>query len=154
MYDKFSEVRLVNLGGVNFKSSRYEIWSGGKLIKSDSTPTSININTLNSESPAQDGIEFMIDSFLNEAILARKTYFDIGYTSIDRIRYAIIPNRSNCEGDVGYDSFIINSPIRTRENKIFNKNEPYAAGLFLVNGILDKVTFSVSLSRVLIEFYR
>lgn len=154
MYDKFSEVRLVNLGRVNFESSRYEIWSGGKLIKSDSIPTSILINTLSSESPTPDGIEFVINSFLNESILARKTFFDIGYTSVDRVRYAIIPNRSNCEGDVGYDSFIANSPIRTREHKVFNKNEPYAAGLFLVNGVLDKITFSVSLSRVLIEFYR
>ncbi len=145
---------MVNLGQVNFRSSRYEIWSGGKLIKSDSIPTSILINTLSSESPTLDGIEFVINSFLNETILARKLFFDIGYTSVDRVRYAIIPNRSNCSGDVGYDSFIANSPIRTREHKVFNKNEPYTSGLFLVNGVLDKITFSVSLSRVLIEFYK
>ncbi len=154
MYDKFNEVKIVNLGIVDFESSRYEIWSGGKLIKADSIPTSIRFNTLTSDEPKQDGIEVIINSFLNEAVIPKKTYFDIGYTSLDRIRYAIIPRSSNCQGDVGFDSFLANSPIRTREHKNFNKNEPYAAGLFLINGVLDKVTFSVSLSRILIEFYR
>ena len=147
-------MKVVNLGTVNFESSRYEIWSGGKLIKADSIPTSIRINTLTSDEPIQDGIEVIINSFLNEAIIPKKTYFDIGYTVLDRIKYAIIPTTSNCQGDVGFDTFIANSPIRTRGHKTFNKNEPYAASLFLINGVLDKVTFSVSLSRILIEFYR
>lgn len=154
MYDKFKESKLVNLGQFDFESSRYEIWSGGKLIKAEAIPTSIHFNTLTSESPLQNGIEVIINSFLNEAIIPKKTYFDIGYTALDRIRYAIIPSSSNCQGDVGFDSFLANSPIRTREHKDFNKNEPYAAGLFLINGVLDKVTFSISLSRILIEFYR
>lgn len=154
MYDKFNENRLVNLGKVNFNSSRYEIWSGGKLIKSGNANTSILINTLSDENPKQDGVEITVNSLISSELLASKVFFDVCYTSLDRVRYAIIPNSSNCQGDVGYDSFLAYSPIRTREYKCFNKNEPYAAGLFLINGVLDKITFSVSLSRVLIEFYK
>lgn len=154
MYDKFNESILVNLGKVNFNSSRYEIWSGGKLIKSGNANTSILINTLSDENPKLNGVEITVNSLISNEILASKVFFDIGYTSLDRIRYAIIPNSSNCQGDVGFDSFLAYSGIRTREHKDFNKNEPYAAGLFLINGVLDKITFSVSLSRVLIEFYK
>lgn len=154
MYDKFKENTIVNLGEIDFESSRFEIWSGGKLLKDASARSTIYIKALTPDGSTQDGIEVVISSFFNEEAVAKKIYFDISYTAIDRIRCATIPKTSNCQGDVGFDSFLAHSQIRTREHKDFNKNEPYAAGLFSVGGILEKVTFSFSLSKLLIEFYR
>ncbi len=153
MYDKFSERQYVTLGQFQFTSSKYEIWSGGQLIKSANVPTTISFNTLASNFPSENGIEVSLSTFLPENVIANKMYFDVGYTNNDRILLGIIPNSSNCEKNDSFEAFVAYAPLKTRQYKAFKNNEPHACSLFFINGIPNKVTFSIALSKVLIEFY-
>jgi hypothetical protein len=153
MYDKFNERRYVSLGAFQFSSSHYEIWSGGQLVKSDKIQSIISFKTLASDFPSEDGIEVSLSTFLPIAVIANKLYFDVGYTNNDRVLLGIIPNSSNCEHNDSFKAFVTYAPLRTRQQKIFRINEPHACSVFFINGIPSKVTFSIALSKMLIEFY-
>ena len=154
MYDEFTGRHIVSIGAFQFVSSRYEVWSGGKMISSDEDESVLSYATDASKFPTENGIEISVSSNLDESIIAKKIFFDVGYTNKDRILFAIIPSQSNCDHIDSFKSFVINAPFHTRHEKKFNSNEPHACSIFLKNGSIDKITFSTALSRILLEFYK
>lgn len=153
MYDKYSGIQIINLGEYTFESSRYEVWTGGQMVKSASIPTSISLKTIGGKIPSLNVIEISLSTFLPESLIAHKMSFDISYTGTDRILVTIVAANTNCEDYDSYKLFRNLSPTITRQEKLFKINEPYACSIFSINNIPDKITFAVPLSKLLIEFY-
>ena len=153
-YDKFEKRQFVDFEQINFISKRYEMWSGGKMISSDFTSTIITITNLKEESFIENKIEVILKTSIDNSIIMNNFYFDVAYTNSDRILFGIIPQTSNCDDNNSYSGFVNYAPLKTRLHKAFKTNEPHACSLFLIQGNPDKITFSIALSKMLIEFYK
>lgn len=155
MYDKRESFHIAQEAiSFVFRTSRYEIWSGGKLI--DEGRVNGHIQCMPSLfSKAQSEIKFFD---LPEKLNVRHTLlFDITFTSNDRIYLATVPRQSNINH---YDSFMnfktnvpIGFPIETREKRDFDINEPYVCSVFTIDSTVKKVSFSFGNSPRLLEFY-
>jgi len=154
MFDTYNERRIVNFDKFNFVSNRFEIWSAGAMVDSGNIVTEISILNTSQESHQENKIAVSINSKLNDTILAKNLNFDIAYTNNDRILLGIIPQASNCDDNESFAAFVNFAPIRTRVQKTFKNNEPHACSLFLTQSRIEKITFSIALSKMLIEFYK
>lgn len=153
-YDRFEKRQFVDFEQIKFISKRYEIWSGGKMISNDFTPTILSITKLKEESFIENKIEVILKTNIDNSIIMKNFYFDVAYTNSDRILLGIIPQTSNCDDNNSYSGFVNYAPLKTRLHKTFKTNEPHACSLFLIQGNPDKITFSIALSKILIEFYK
>lgn len=153
MYDKYSERQFVNIGHNNFRSERYEVWSEGELVDTCITPTIVTFETISDISPLEDSILVAVESSISEKYLGKNFSFDVAYSNGDRILLGIIAKETNCQSFNDYQVFVMSAPFITRTKKIFKQNEPFACSIFMMSGQPDKITFTVPLSRCLVEFY-
>jgi len=152
MFDKHSGRQVINFGDFSFNSKRFEVWQGGQMINSGDLKTTINFETL-SQRPSIACIRVSLSTLLLETILAHSFYFDISFTSNDRIFAAIVPDKSNCENYNSYAAFKSTALGITRPSKTFEFNEPYVCSIFTINNIPNKITFGLPIAQSLIEFY-
>lgn len=153
MYDKQSDGEIVPIDVLRFKSTNYEIWKGGFMIEKADMATSIEIISNSAAAITVDGIDVKIETDLSEDEIRHRMKFDVAVTSRDRFLLCIVPSDSNAVVISSFKRFLSLVPFRTREHKSFASNEPHACSIFFVNGNPEKITFTVTLSETLIEFY-
>ncbi len=153
MVDKYRNRELINLGKFKFYSKRFEVWSGGKMIDAGNELSLLSFETLTYKNPSQNSILVEINSSLNTNHLSKINLFDTAYTNIDRILLGTIARTSNYYNYSDYIAFVSNAPFFTRDLKIFEHNDPFACSIFKNQGIIEKITFTTTGTKSLIEFY-
>ncbi|WP_157209258.1 hypothetical protein [Mariniflexile maritimum] len=140
MYDRFGTNQILEKQNFSFNPSRYEIWIGGKEVKNGNTNKLISANVIKVSGIEKMEINIKDSKLENE--ISEFNIFDQFITSGDRLILLIIPKITNVE-NVAFGVFR-NTIGSTRNEKNFKKNEPFACSLFLINGIISKMSFSFS----------
>ena len=154
MYDKRTPFQVIEKGlNFNYKPSKFEVWSGGKLIDSGQFSGLIKCEQKGLKSR---NIVVSILKSVEEIEIDHILDFDLSYTSGDRIYLATVPKRSNISDYPSFQSFVSNVPlgfnIITRQEKEFRENEPYVCSIFTMNNNVVKVSFSFGINPRLLEF--
>ena len=149
MFDNFEPFQGVRKQNLTFQPSRYEIWIGGKMVNSGKTNHFINAKVINIDGTEKMEVNFDDKTLHNE--LAQSNIFDEFITANDRLQLIIVPLQTNVQnmGIMAFQTIL----GHTRPSKNFNRNEPYCCNLFIIQGIIAKVTFSYSNPEKLLEFY-
>jgi hypothetical protein len=140
-------------------ASRFEIWSGGKLIDSGEVVADLWVEHLYPQMETE-GLQITVRvkdlnkdriyKFINE-----RFFFDVAYATEDRLIVGIIPKESNIDSSTSYSGYINFAPFFTRESYVFNEKTPFCCSLFFSeDDELSKVTYSNGLNNTLIEFYK
>lgn len=130
-WDKFPSNLAETLGPIEkksfvFKYSRFEVWQGGRCIKSENTSGQIIANVERGQLLVK--IE---DSAVNNYIIRQFSFGEIS-TNGDRIMWS-------------KDIF--------NNNEETERNNPDISSLFFQQGVLSKVTFTIHDPNILVEFY-
>ncbi|WP_295676729.1 hypothetical protein [uncultured Mucilaginibacter sp.] len=149
MFDKHTDRKELNKQPFYFQPSRYELWIDGNLLNSGKTDHEIRATVISEHGEEKIKINFD-DSKLHHEI-KQFNVFDKFMTSNDRLQLITIPADTNADC-VGL-SMMQRLVGATRQEKNFDRNEPYCCNLFTINGIISKVTFSYSNPEKLLEFY-
>ena len=149
MFDKFGTNQIVEKQNFTFNPDRYEIWIGGNEVNNGNTNKLISANVINSGGSEKMEINFKDSRLENE--ISEIIVFDQFITSGDRLILLTIPEITNVENI----AFVIfrRTIGATRKEKNFKKNEPFACSLFLINGIIAKISFSFSNPEKQIIFF-
>jgi hypothetical protein len=150
MYDKFEPFQLLNKQDFGFFPNRYEIWQGGQMIGNGKTNNPIIATVTNIGGEDKVVVTFIDDNLNNQ--LAKQNIFDQFVTSSDRLQLLTVPEQSNAANNMAIQMFKMTIGA-TRAFKNFSSNEAYCCNLFILNGKIDKITFSLSSPDKLIEFY-
>ena len=150
MYDKFENNIQLAMQEIVFHPKRYEIWMNSSLIDTGKTTELIVFQPFKSEGKT------LMKTNIRDFALHRKIMnsfdFDIFFTNSERLMLLTLPKNQEKNDCVGLKMFRLNmSP--TRILKSFTANEPYCSSLFLIKGVINKVTFSFNYPERLIEFY-
>jgi len=149
MFDKFEPFKVVQKYNFTFQPTRFEMWIGGKMVANGEINSTIFAKIVTVDGDEKMEISFD-DSKLNNE-LSNKTIFDRFVTATDRLQLITVPNETNSE-NIGIMMFKMTIGA-TRQNKNFNRNEPYCCNLFYQQGKIVKITFSYSNPEKLLEFY-
>ena len=153
MYDNYNERQLVTLGNFNYQSTRFEVWSGGKMIDTESLDTVVKLKTISNSNPSENSIEIEIISSSIMKHLPFKFSFDTAYSNGNRILLGIMAEKTNYDNYDSYSVFKSIAPFITRSEKKFDLNEPFACSLFTIQGQIAKITFTTAGTKSLVEFY-
>lgn len=149
MFDRFGTNQVIEKQNFAFNPSRYEIWIGGQEVKNGNTNKLISANVVNSG--GLEKMEVNINEYSLEKEIGEKSVFDQFITSGDRLVLLTIPEITNVE-NVAFGLFR-NTIGATTKEKNFKKNEPFACSLFLINGVIAKMSFSFSNPEKQIIFF-
>lgn len=150
MYDKFTGHHDIEMQKLEFQSVRYEVWMNATLVDSGSTtslllflPTTINEKTV---------MRVMMPDSRLSSHLIQSFDFDYFFTQGNRLMMLTLPANQSNKDCIGLTS--MRSTIKpSRQHKIFDSNEPYCCSLFLIEGKINKIAFSLNSPEKLIEFY-
>ena len=119
------------------------------MVSSGKTSHLVQADVVQVDGKEKLDVSFGDTSLHNE--LAKSNIFDEFVTAKDRLQLITIPAQTNAQnmGIMGFQ-MILGS---TRQQKNFNRNEPYCCNLFMQQGSIAKVTFSYSNPEKLLEFY-
>lgn len=151
MYDKFPPFKAVEKQSIVFHPYRYEIWMNGQLVKKGKTSASIKVDTVKLPNESDILLRTRIKDKQLSSEIINEFYFDLFFTAHDRLMLATVTTMRS-DDPAGLRSLQQIFPMNTR-NKKFLKNEPFCCSLFLLNGCIDKMTFSFGNPDKLIEFY-
>ena len=148
MYDKFESFRRMEMQRFNFIPVWYHIWVGGQKIQSSNSSAMIMANPIEVNGEQKMEVTIM-GSSLEEEIIER-IVFDAFISGTDRLQLITIPNETNVVSPaIQMFKMTIGSTIA---KKYFSKNEPFCCNLFLINGEIDRISFSFCNPDKLIEF--
>ena len=109
MYDKRTPFQVIEKGlNFNFKPSKFEVWSGGKLI--DRWQFSGLIKCEQKGLKSRNLVVTILKS-VEEIEIEPTLDFDLSYTSGDRIYLATVPKRCNISDYPSFQSFVSNVPL-------------------------------------------
>ena len=154
-WDKFKALQLIMKEPllfnrpIEFTPSRYMIWSRGKVVVEGITTETIKATVFDNGTPGKQFKVSIPDKKLHFEIL-ETIYYDEFVTSNDRLQMLTIPENTKT-GNTALSLFKMTLKA-TRAHKEFASNDPYCFNLFLLNGVISKVTFSFSNPDKLIEF--
>lgn len=151
-FDQFESGKYVKVKDFVFKPTRYEVWREGNKIKEGSIRGKINSNVRGEKEEYSTNILVEIEDAEKVGHILEKSIYDVCVTSMDRVQMLTIPKEKNSIECVGLAS-CRNGTGPTRRSKEFEKNEPYCCNLFLKDGNLSKITFSINRPEKLVEFY-
>ena len=145
MYDNYEPFEELKVFEFKFSSSTYRIWKDGKVVKEINKNITLHFSP---KSNTENSIKLQLSPSISE--MNEILDFDIFMTSTDRLQYYIIPQNSNANHPAieMYKSFL----GATRENMFFDEKTPFCCNLFLIKGVLQKISFSFSNPLILIEF--
>jgi hypothetical protein len=150
MYDKFEANIQLAMQEIVFQPKRYEIWMNARLVDSGKTIETVVFQPFKSEGKTLMKVNIK-DISLHTKIMSSFD-FDIFFTHTERLMLLTLPENKEKNDCAGLNMFRLNmSP--TRIAKSFAATEPYCSSIFLVNGVLNKITFSFNYPERLIEFY-
>lgn len=150
MFDTYEPFQQVQKQNFDFKPTRFEIWKGGKMVKSGATNSILRAKVTQDAEGERVVITYPDPNFSDE--LASTNTFDEFITGNDRLQLITIPHETNVE-NMAIKMFKMNIGA-TRQRKSFSSNEPFCCNLFLQNGGLTKLTFAFSNPDKLLEFYQ
>ena len=140
-------------------ATRFEIWSGGKMIESGAINADLWVEHLWPEM-ATEGFQITVrvKDENQEKIygyIHERFFLDIAFANHDRIIIGIIPNESNIENSSSFEGFLNFAPFFTREKYVFDEMHPFCCSLFFSQeNDLIKVSYSNGMNNTLIEFYK
>lgn len=148
-FDRFPSLQPIEFIEFDFAPDRFEVWQAGKMVNQGITFGRIEARKRNT---SQGELMSISLSSLNVSkYLSSTQNFDQFIANGDRLMYVTIPERFNVSSTaLNILQFTIGS---TRDWKEFSTTDAYCCSLFLLNGRLKKVTFSVPEPETLIEFY-
>jgi uncharacterized protein YdgA (DUF945 family) len=149
-WDKFEPFKGVQKQGFSFRPSRYETWIGGKMVDSGNVSANVSAKVVNQNSSEKMSVTFNEMNLEDE--ISSELFFDEFVTANDRLQLITIPNETNSE-NMGIMMFKMTIGA-TCQQKHFSSIEPYCCNLFLINGVISKITFSFSSPEKLIELYQ
>jgi hypothetical protein len=136
-----------------FRPTRFEVWRGGQKIKAGKTTSVVTIeleeNGLGYKDLGQMAVRHSEMALLD--FLTHDTWFDMYGAQGNRIVLLTIPSVTNA-GCIGMRTMQQRWP-HSRYKHNFESTEPFVCSLFMVNGQLTKVTFSLDNPETLVELY-
>lgn len=151
-FDQFESGKYVTVKDFVFRPKRYEVWREGDKIKEGKINNKVKSIVRGEEEEYSTNVLIEIEDSEKIGHIVRKSVYDVCVTSVDRVQMLTIPAEKNSVECVGLAS-CRNGTGPTRRSKEFEKNEPYCCNLFLKDGNLSKVTFSINRPEKLVEFY-
>ena len=145
-YDVVSEI---DLSQFNFKSSRYEIWKNGKLIKNGKIET--EFLGIPSASNISSMLKLKLINNNKEFELISNMFFDKLIKLNDRFVGISIPYNTDMD-DYALAMFRALYGA-TSGKKYFNNDEPYSCSIFYKNKKIAKIALNFNNSNRIIEFY-
>jgi len=151
-FDKFESGKYIKIRDFSFDPKRYEVWEDGDKIKEGEASGKILSSVRGEKENYSTDILVDIEDAEKIGHVRIQSIYDVCVTSTDRLQMLTIPREKNSVECVGLD-MCRNVTGPTRESKEFERNEPYCCNLFLKDGSLSKVTFSINRPEKLVEFY-
>jgi len=146
--DLFGKIKK---SGFSFIPSNYEIWMAGRCIKSGNAYGEIVAEIMKSEITKK--MIFQI-SFSDEELrndIAPLNEFDIFFKSSGRYMMVTIPSNKTNNDCIGLSSLRLMKGA-TRNQKLFDLNEPFGCSIFSTGEKLSKISFAFNNPEKLIEF--
>lgn len=145
MYDTYEPFEKLKVFEFKFLSKTYRIWKNGDIIKETNKDVNLHFAP---KSTNENNVKVQLKPSILE--MNEILDFDVFMTSTDRLQFYIIPENSNANHPAleMYKSFL----GTTRENILFDDKTPFCCNLFLIKGVLQKISFSFSNPVILIEF--
>lgn len=148
--DQLTPFQIFLLERLDFSPNRFEIYQGGKLIKSGYTSMEIHVRSKNNSTHvAEDNVRVSIENNNLSNILNSNAAFDMVMTLHDRFIAFILPRKTN-RNDIMFTTFSTVVSY-TREEKNFEGKEPLCMSMFTENGNVVKMSFKVYSPETLIE---
>lgn len=158
-YDKFPPMSQLNLSHVEFEffPSRYEVWKDQQLFESGNLDNKLNmvsgkVSDLNFSNSVLE-ISVYVSKCSN--YLNRVLYFDIAFTSNDRIMCVRIPpaNQNDSRGLIHFRN-VTHGVVGVTTQEKSTSRQPWACSMFFIDSELDKLAFTISYPALMIEFYK
>lgn len=141
----------INKSGFSFTPSKYEIWMKGKCIKSGNTSGKIVAEVMKLETTKSAIIQIRVSDETLQNDIKLLNDFDIFFKSNGRYMLATIPSNKAENECIGLSNLRLIKGS-TRNQKIFNKIEPFGCSIFPSNDKISKVSFAFNNPEKLIEF--
>jgi len=155
MYDKFEAMQVLAFFPFRFTGNRYKIWKKGDSVDSGENEETI-IAEVTHDDIFDENLSVKIttpviyENSKFENILKPEFIFKVIITSTDRLILATIPNISN-QDCLGLRTF--RNTLGVNTDKYLDEHEPYGCSLFLIDGEIVKIAFTINSPETLIEFY-
>ena len=152
-FDQFPPFKSALIADFEFRPQRYEVWQNGQKVESGKTTSTIQADVRGRLNQGAADILINAEPAVSIIHMRKNSVYDICITAGDRLQLLTIPKEENQNECVGLAMCRTNLGA-TRDKKDFAADEPYCCNLFLKNGRIEKITFSLNHPEKLIEYYK
>ena len=149
-FDEWPAMQDFTFQQFSFRAHRFEMWEAGRMVRSGETQLSA-LYKCNGGVYNRTSVDIHLSGNPFPETLLSDIRYDRGICLPDRIMFYTTAKKANVQNttlimlasNVGY----------TREDKVYEENEPVVASVFTINQSVVKISFSLINPDRLVEFY-
>lgn len=158
-FDSFEPLNILEPIEFGFESARYEVWKDGQKIQYDNSYSYMR-SLIRKKGNGFSYLDISIESEIVGHYIDDSFPIKLCITQRDRLMLLNVPidNRNDSRSLGGARVMlevtgVLNHVPMSERTAQLKKNQPYCCSLFLKNGNINKVTFSINQPETLVEFY-